>query len=76
MELSTVSQVARELGISVDWLRKAEKQGRIPQAKRKLCGWRAYTPDDVDNLKRILLYEPTEKQYGAGDEEGQGSPDS
>ena len=69
MELFTVSQVARQLGMSVDWLRKAEKQGRIPQAKRQLCGWHAYTPEDVANLKRILLSEPGKAQLGPVDEE-------
>jgi DNA-binding transcriptional MerR regulator len=54
-ELLKVSQVARELGVSVDWLRRAEKQGRIPPAKRQLSGWRVYTSEDVVVLRDLLL---------------------
>ena len=60
MELLTVSQVARELGMSVDWLRRAEKQGRIPRAQRHLSGWRVYSPEDVERLKSLLLTPPCE----------------
>lgn len=62
LELLTVSQVARELGMSVDWMRKAAKRGTIRPAKRHSCGWRLYSPDDVIVLKHLLLSEDREIQ--------------
>ena len=54
-----ISQVARELGVSVDWLRQAEKDRRIPRAKRQLSGWRVYSPEDVATIRALLI--PTAK---------------
>ena len=64
LELMTISQAARRLGVSVDWLRQAEKQGRIPLAKRRMCGWRAYSEEDIGNLSQLLV--PTAEDPSAG----------
>ena len=40
MPLLRVNKVARELGVSETWLRRAEQQGRIPKARRDMNGWR------------------------------------
>ena len=50
-----VSEVARQLGISAGWLRRAEAQGRIPRAIRDLNGWRRYSEADVERLRAILI---------------------
>jgi len=50
-----IGEVARELGMSVDWLRKAEREGRIPPAKRMMSGWRFYSPEDVAALRRRVF---------------------
>jgi|GEM_PF-1541319 len=50
-----VSEVARELQRSERWLREAEKKGKIPKAKRDLNGWRVYTIDDIEVLRKLLL---------------------
>lgn len=50
-----VSQAAREIGYSATWLRRAEKLGRIPQARRNLNGWRVYTQEDIEILKKLLV---------------------
>ncbi len=55
LELMTVSRTARRLGVSVDWLGKAKRQGRIPHAKRQMCGWRVYSEEDIGNLQRLLV---------------------
>lgn len=55
MKLLRVNEVARELGISEAWLRRAEQSGRIPKAQRDLNGWRVYTEDDIVILRRVLL---------------------
>ena len=56
--LLNVSQAARELGRSADWLRDAEQRGKIPRAKRDpLNSWRVYTEDDVRELQQLLAPE-------------------
>ena len=53
--LSRVSEAARELEISESWLRRAERRGRIRRARRDLNGWRAYTKEDIEALREVLL---------------------
>ena len=48
-----LSQAARELGCSEKWLRHTETTGKIPQARRDLNGWRVYTEEDIEELKRL-----------------------
>jgi len=55
MRLLRVNEVARELGCSESFLRRAEKRGRIPQAKRDINGWRIYTEDDVRRLRKLFI---------------------
>ena len=55
MKFFRVSELARELGVSVDWLREAEKSGKLPKARRDLNGWRIYTEEDVERLKKLLV---------------------
>lgn len=50
-----VNDAARELGISESWLRRAERRGQIPPAKRDLNGWRIYTEADVALLREKLF---------------------
>lgn len=54
-QVFTVSQAARELQRSERWLREAEKQGKIPKARRDLNGWRVYTQEDIAKLKELLI---------------------
>ena len=51
----TVSETARHLERSADWLRDAEAKGKIPKAKRDLNGWRVYTEEDVAKIKELLV---------------------
>ena len=50
-----VSEVARELGISAEWLRDAEAKGKIPKARRNLSGWRVYTKEDIAKIRELLM---------------------
>ncbi len=50
-----VNEAARELGVSEAWLRRSERTGRIPMARRDLNGWRVYTEADVATLRELLL---------------------
>lgn len=47
-----ISEAARELGISVEWLRKGEERGFFPKARRDPTnGHRYYTHQDIELLK-------------------------
>ncbi len=47
--------MARELGVSESWLRRAEQQGRIPKARRDLNGWRVYSEEEIAALQNALI---------------------
>ena len=50
-----VTEVARKVGIHVDTLRRYERQGTIPKARRHpVSGWRIYSPADVAAIQRVL----------------------
>ena len=55
MRILKVSEAAREIGRSEAWLRRAERNGRIPEARRDLNGWRFYTLEDIVVLRRLVL---------------------
>lgn len=55
MESMTVSKTARALGCSERWLREAEKKGKIPKARRDINGWRVYTEQDIEEIRKLLL---------------------
>jgi len=50
-----VAEVAKELGCSEAFLRRAEKAGKLPRARRDLNKWRVYTEEDVERLRKLLV---------------------
>ena len=46
-----ISEAARELGISVEWLRKGEMRGFFPPALRDCNGHRYYTEEDMERMR-------------------------
>jgi DNA-binding transcriptional MerR regulator len=46
-----ISEAARELGISVEWLRKGEIRGFFPPALRDRNGHRYYTEEDIERMR-------------------------
>ena|GEM_PF-2067758 len=46
-----ISEAARELGISVEWLRKGEMRGFFPPALRDRNGHRYYTEEDIERMR-------------------------
>ena len=46
-----ISEAARELGISAEWLRVGEKRGFFPPALRDRNGHRYYTEEDVERMR-------------------------
>lgn len=49
----TIGQAAEELGVSSSWLRFGERLGALPLARRTQSGWRYYTSEDIDRLRRL-----------------------
>jgi DNA-binding transcriptional MerR regulator len=48
----TIGQAAEELGVSISYLRLAERIGTVPEARRSIGGHRRYTINDVEELRR------------------------
>ncbi len=46
-----ISEAARELGISIEWLRAGERRGFFPPALRDRNGHRYYTEEDVERMR-------------------------
>jgi predicted site-specific integrase-resolvase len=46
-----ISEAARELGISIEWLRKGESRGFFPPALRDSNGHRYYTEEDIERMR-------------------------
>ena len=44
-----------KVGISPDWLRDLERNGRIPPAERDFNGHRRFTEEDVARLRELLF---------------------
>ena len=49
----TISEAADELGVTPGWLRFGERLGALPLARRNSNGWRCYTPEDIERLRRL-----------------------
>ncbi len=61
----TIGQAAEQLSVSVGWLRIGERLGALPLARRNRAGWRFYTPEDIERLRRLGVGE--RKRRSAGD---------
>ena len=49
----TIGEAAAKLGVTPSWLRFGERLGSLPLARRTRSGWRYYTPEDIDRLRRL-----------------------
>ena len=49
----TIGEAAAELGVTSAWLRFGERLGAIPLARRAGNGWRYYTREDIERLRRL-----------------------
>jgi DNA-binding transcriptional MerR regulator len=48
----TISEAARELGISIEWLRAGERRGYFQPALRDRNGHRYYTEEDLERMRK------------------------
>ncbi len=55
VRLYSISEAARQLGLSAEWLRQGEKRGSLPPAKRDRNGHRYYTTEDIRRLQNRRL---------------------
>jgi DNA-binding transcriptional MerR regulator len=51
----SISEAARELSLSAEWLREGERRGSLPKAKRDRNGYRYYTASDIERLRNRRL---------------------
>jgi DNA-binding transcriptional MerR regulator len=63
----TIGQAAEELGVSISYLRLAERIGTVPDPGRSAGGHRRYTLDDIKRLKRLGIGE-RKRRLESGDE--------
>jgi DNA-binding transcriptional MerR regulator len=56
----SISEAARELSLSAEWLREGEKRGALPLARRDRNGYRYYTSADIERLRDRKLLERNE----------------
>lgn len=64
-ERRTISQAADELGVSPSWLRFGERLGALPLARRSPNGYRFYTPEDIERLRRLGVGERKQRRDAA-----------
>ncbi|MBI3324729.1 MAG: MerR family transcriptional regulator [Candidatus Omnitrophica bacterium] len=53
-ERLTITEIARELGVTTKTITRWEKAGKVKKAKRDWRGWRIYTPGDLQELKSLV----------------------
>jgi DNA-binding transcriptional MerR regulator len=56
-----ISEAARELGISAEWLRVGERRGFFPPALRDRNGNRYYTEEDMERMRNRPTSRRTEE---------------
>jgi DNA-binding transcriptional MerR regulator len=56
-----ISEAARELGISAEWLGVGEQRGYFPPALRDHNGHRYYTEDDIERMRNRTTSRRTEE---------------
>ena len=60
----SVSEAAAELGVTPSWLRFGERLGALPLARRTPGGWRYYTAEDIERLRRLGVGERKRRLAG------------
>ena len=63
----TIGEAAEELGVTAAWLRFGERLGSLPLARRTSRGWRYYTREDIERLRRLGVGE-RKRRLAAGHE--------
>jgi DNA-binding transcriptional MerR regulator len=53
-----IEDVARELKVSRDWLRRKEREGLFPAITRDRVGHRRYSAADLEAIRRVVYHQP------------------
>ena len=56
----SITEAARKLSLSAEWLREGEKRGVLPLARRDRNGYRYHTRADIERLRNRRLLERNE----------------
>jgi DNA-binding transcriptional MerR regulator len=59
-----ISEAARELGVSAEWLRVGERRSFFPPALRGRNGHRYYTEEDLEHMSRRSSRHRLEPDHG------------
>jgi DNA-binding transcriptional MerR regulator len=58
-----ISEAARELGISAEWLRVGERRGFFSPAPRDRDGHRYYTDEDIERIRTRPSQRPPRPEH-------------
>ena len=50
----SITEVAKELGVTTKTITRWEKAGKIKQAKRDWRGWRVYSKEEMEEMKSFV----------------------
>ena len=50
----SITEVAKQLGVTTKTIARWEKAGKIRQAKRDWKGWRVYSRDELEEMKGFV----------------------
>ena len=50
----SITEVAKQLGVTTKTITRWEKAGKIRQAKRDWKGWRVYSKDELEQMKGFV----------------------
>ena len=50
----SVTELAKELGVSTKTVTRWERAGKIQPAKRDWRGWRIYSREELEEMKRLV----------------------
>ena len=50
----SITEVARQLGVTAKTITRWEKTGKVKRAKRDWRGWRIYSTDDLEEMRHLL----------------------
>ena len=53
-ERLSITEVAKQLGVTTKTITRWEKAGKIKQAKRDWKGWRVYSHDELEEMKGFV----------------------
>jgi hypothetical protein len=63
----TVAELSKIVGKDITWIRKLDRQGRLPHASRVQCGElqvRLWSPEQVEEIEEIFATMKIGRRYG------------